>query len=558
MKMFSGYTAIGVLVVALALVLPQCGGSGPGGEKITPANETSFYPVTSKLNPGGNFYLYASTEKIFKTVDQFAQTLRQTIEKASAKSPEKGAEVLKVFDMIYGIVKDSGLMEISGVGFSSVPVDGGINHSKLVIHHYPDKNKGLMWQMMQSKPHDLTTLDMLPVDTAAAGFGELHLDILWEWVKGRVNKAEIPDIKKGLEMAEPAMEKMGVDLNKILGNLTGMGYVFTLDNKNMKKIPIGEKALEIPDPGLALVFQVKDDTLFELLKSKIPGGTFLEEKGAKKISIQVPKMPVTLEPVLVYRDGFMILASNNGLVNAMFDAKDNGGELTHSDEFKRMSVNMPDKGNSYRYLSPRLIGTLMAIQKQGMAMETEKEEWQEEILKLFSSIAPKEVAMYGVMQHLGDGSVYTFNHTMGLHYVMLVPAAMAAGVVGAIAIPNLTTAAQKGKQKATMGDMKSISVAIESYVTDNYEIPPGESLAEMQEKLSPFYIKTLPLKDAWGFDFHIKRGANKDAYFIGSGGKDGVFNGWNQTGFYYVTQTSGFNNDIILADGMFVYGPKVK
>ena len=34
------------------------------------------------------------------------------------------------------------------------------------------------------------------------------------------------------------------------------------------------------------------------------------------------------------------------------------------------------------------------------------------------------------------------------------------GIVAAIAIPNLLTALQKGKQKATMGDMKSVGTAM--------------------------------------------------------------------------------------------------
>lgn len=559
MKKFSGYTAIGVFIVALALLLPQCGGgSGPGGEKITPAKETSFDAVTSKLNPGGNFYLYASTEQLFKSIDEFAQTLRQTLEKASAKDPKVGEEVLKAFDLIYGIAKECGGMEISGVGFSSIPVEGDVNHSKLVVHHYPDKNKGLIWQLMQSKPHELTTLDMLPANTVAAGFGELHLDVLWKWVKEKVNKADIPKVKQGLEMAGPMMEKMGIDLDKTLGSLTGMGYVVTLDNGNMKKIPIGPKTLELPDPGLAIILEMKDDSLFEFFKGKIPGGTFVEENGVKKIAIKTPPMPVTLDPVLVYRDGMLIVSSSNALVDAMFAAREKGGGLIDSEEFKRMSINMPDKGNSYRYLSPKMVNTIMAIQKQGMEMDANKEQWQEEIFKLFTSIAPKEVAMYGVMQHAGDGSVYTFNHTMGVHYVMMMPAMMVTGVVAAIAVPNLLTALQKGKQKATIHDMKSIMMALEDNIADMDDIPPGETLSEMQEKLSPFYIKKLPLKDAWGFDFHFKRGAKKGAYFIGSGGKDGVFNGWNQTGYYIIKTMKGFDNDIILTNGNFVYGPKVK
>jgi general secretion pathway protein G len=125
---------------------------------------------------------------------------------------------------------------------------------------------------------------------------------------------------------------------------------------------------------------------------------------------------------------------------------------------------------------------------------------------------------------------------------------------------NLSVALQKGKQKATMGDMKSIGMAIESYITDNYFAPEGNSLAEIKDKLEPFYIKTLPLKDGWGNDFLYKHGTGdqKDTYAVASPGKDGVFNGWEQTGYYIVTTMEGFGNDFIFANGMFTYSPRVK
>jgi hypothetical protein len=125
---------------------------------------------------------------------------------------------------------------------------------------------------------------------------------------------------------------------------------------------------------------------------------------------------------------------------------------------------------------------------------------------------------------------------------------------------NLSVALQKGKQKATMGDMKTIGTAIESYITDTYHAPEGNSLAEIKDKLEPFYIKKLPLKDGWGNDFLYKHGTGdqKDTYAVASPGKDGVFNGWEQTGYYIVTTMAGFGNDVIFANGMFTYSPKVR
>ena len=180
-------------------------------------------------------------------------------------------------------------------------------------------------------------------------------------------------------------------------------------------------------------------------------------------------------------------------------------------------------------------------------------------MKVFD-LFPKEMALYGVRQNSDEGSITTVNHTMGLENLILLPATAAAGIVTAIAVPNLLTAMQKGKQKATMGDMKSISLAIEAYITDKGKAPAGQSLAEIKDQLVPFYIKTLPLKDAWGNDFYYYHGTGKDnaKYAIGSGGKDGVFNGWEQTGQYWVTRVEDFNNDIIIANGQFTYAPQLK
>lgn len=121
---------------------------------------------------------------------------------------------------------------------------------------------------------------------------------------------------------------------------------------------------------------------------------------------------------------------------------------------------------------------------------------------------------------------------------------------------NLAGALFAGKFNATMADMKSFAMAIESYITDYYEAPQVETLAELKEKLEPFYIKTLPMKDGWGNEFIYKHGTDdaKDTYFIGSGGSDGKFEGFEQTGTY----TDRKGKDIIFTNGEFVYSPELK
>lgn len=131
------------------------------------------------------------------------------------------------------------------------------------------------------------------------------------------------------------------------------------------------------------------------------------------------------------------------------------------------------------------------------------------------------------------------------------------GIVAAIAIPNLLTALQKGKQKATMGDIKSIGTAVESYITDMSIAP--EAILNSPDYLVPFHIKKMPPADGWGFSWQYARDTNNfDIYSIGSGGRDGSDVVWSQYGQYVVSSLSGFDLDIIFSNGSFVYGPKTK
>jgi general secretion pathway protein G len=138
------------------------------------------------------------------------------------------------------------------------------------------------------------------------------------------------------------------------------------------------------------------------------------------------------------------------------------------------------------------------------------------------------------------------------------------GIIAAIAIPNLLVALQKGKQKATMGDMKSIGTAVMSYAVDYSFVPQGAEgpISVLHaDYFEPFYIKVLPTSDAWGGEVQYQRGdantANQDLYSIHSWGRDGADTAIPAIPLYDTTTLSDFNNDIYFAD-IFTLGPRVK
>ena len=141
------------------------------------------------------------------------------------------------------------------------------------------------------------------------------------------------------------------------------------------------------------------------------------------------------------------------------------------------------------------------------------------------------------------------------------------GVLAAIAIPNLLNALQRGKQKRTMADMRTLATAIESYNVDNSGYPSaftcpgpqvlpdgsdnGDALTSFSfSLLKPTYIALPPWSDGWHHSMHYKVDNQLFAYAIVSWGRDGAADGSIACG-----TTTDFNSDIVYTNGTFVQYP---
>src|SRR6058998_374980 len=114
------------------------------------------------------------------------------------------------------------------------------------------------------------------------------------------------------------------------------------------------------------------------------------------------------------------------------------------------------------------------------------------------------------------------------------------GIIAAIATPNLLNAIDRGKQKRTMADMRSVGTAIESYAVDNNFYPKGMTnvtASGVSGYIAPIYIKTVPTTDGWNNQWDIDSTPTTGAtYTITSVAKDGLVGGGVGGG-----QTSDFN-----------------
>jgi general secretion pathway protein G len=123
------------------------------------------------------------------------------------------------------------------------------------------------------------------------------------------------------------------------------------------------------------------------------------------------------------------------------------------------------------------------------------------------------------------------------------------GIIAAIAIPNLLNAIDRGKQKRTMADMRSIGTAVEAYAVDNNVYPTANSAVVLKGLVEPIYIKTMPVNDGWNNTWVVD--SISAQYTISSNGKDGVPSGCTAGAV-----TTIFNADICFANGAFIQTPQ--
>ncbi len=136
------------------------------------------------------------------------------------------------------------------------------------------------------------------------------------------------------------------------------------------------------------------------------------------------------------------------------------------------------------------------------------------------------------------------------------------GILAAIAIPNLLNAVQRGKQKRTMVDMRTLATALESYHVDHSVFPTAActgglyttSGAVLDDSsfavLSPTYLANLPLRDGWGrfLIYNVDNGFAQ--YNILCLGRNGVSDTLS------CGTTTDFNDDILFSNGTFLQWPE--
>ncbi len=137
------------------------------------------------------------------------------------------------------------------------------------------------------------------------------------------------------------------------------------------------------------------------------------------------------------------------------------------------------------------------------------------------------------------------------------------GIIAAIAIPNLLTAIQRGKQKRAMGEVRSIATASAAYAVDANMFPDAVSgdatVTSVTTALCPDYIKAMPNPDPWTIAYQYY--GVTSGFATASDGKDmtqQVTLDATVLNTTEITNTTCFECDVVWANDSFVQKPEGK
>jgi general secretion pathway protein G len=131
------------------------------------------------------------------------------------------------------------------------------------------------------------------------------------------------------------------------------------------------------------------------------------------------------------------------------------------------------------------------------------------------------------------------------------------GIIAAIAIPNLLNAINRGRQKRSMADLRTVGTAVEAYAVDMAFYPnftEGAVDGTFRGFLEPTYVKTVPRQDGWRTVFYAS--SQSRFYTLASAARDKQLEGGLTSATYNGRVTTDMDCDIVYSNGSFMSYPE--
>ena len=435
------------------------------------AEPSSFEAVARHLDFGGGFLLYLSTESFLKAASTKLNEMVPLFLSVAKNAGTDKAQAEAIWKSVSRVTAQSGIDEISGLGMSSIALEPGFYQTKSLLHHYEGKGNGFLWKMSGGKAQALDLVPYLPAQTAFAGSSDLTLVPLWEALVREAGNNQA--LAQGIQAVTMGLElQSGLKLEKLLSGI-GPNYsvVLTLDPAHMTTVPAGDKALTIPEPALAIVVQVQDESLLNRVDqetAKIPG---IIKKDTNELKLRVIPVPLPfpfLHPAVAWKSGMLIVTSNEALIHEMLEIK--AGKktgLAALPEYKKLTAGLPPSVSGFQFIAPIFQKTMMQVQMAQMQQNAGVQDpAMKQIMEYMIGSAPSQWAV-GVAQNTPEGWLSIGRGSIGPTQLATAALALPAGVMAGIAVPNFTRAKGRSEASRILEDARMIDATVDQWAIEH-------------------------------------------------------------------------------------------
>jgi hypothetical protein len=455
------------LAVVLCLLLPLS--AFPQAQ--TSAVKNSFQEVTSHLNPGGNLYLYLSTEEWLRGLSDQIGQIRDLINAVPSSSAADKQNTALIFGILSSLIKQSGVEDVSGFGMSSIAVEKGLYQTEAMLHHYRGNNRGFLWSMFGKQPHAMDVIDLLPANTVFAAFTDLDLSLLWSVVTKEVEQSGVIGGRQSVQGFRSQFASiMGADLEQSLASLAGeCGIAVTLDEPSRTGAAMRKSSVSIPQVGLMLVCKVKNDSIFNAIEASWRGNPSvirINRADLRMRTITSPSpVPINLRPSIARSGDYLFVASSDALVQASVGLKaGTGAGLKSSDEFKRLSQRLPQQGNGFTFRSQKIAEMIGQMQSLALAAAPGATDITRTGMLTSFFGSPGAPGTYSVTANTDEGFLFSGNSGQNPATTLLMFPTMAVTlIVATIAIPSLLRSRQAANESSAVASLRTIAAAEAAY-----------------------------------------------------------------------------------------------
>lgn len=494
MKLFQTLLPSSLLAAGFAWI-----GLAQAAQPLASAEPTAFHQVTAKLDAGGSLYAYLSTDRWLGTLSGKIAELRAFVLSLPDIESEDRRNLERVFALFENLARHSGLESVTGAGVSGIAVEKGLYRTRVVLQREPGTPaNGYLWRWFGQEPHPLSWLDSLPPDTVYGLALDLDLEAIWTAVGDEARRAGFDPVTEAMtELSANIQLATGSTLEQHLASYgRELGTALILHPTRTFSIPLPNgETLDLPEPALVIALKVKDDRLFDFLDQLLAhhdGSSSGTTGTARWRTVPVPPMaPFPVEPIVARAGDTFWITSTRSLFDQLLAIQaDKAPGLRTTSEFRRLGHGMPDRGNSWAFVSERFSTTLAHVQSAFMRQAAGNTAFAPfEALENFMGLAAAQ-SSFGVGWQDPDGAQSVTQGTQEPASTLIAAAAVApAAIMAGTLLPALGKAKARAQEIACMNNLKQIGLGLHIYAVDHDDaFPPDFASLEAELVHSSVFI----------------------------------------------------------------------